>query len=568
MSINKETEKVNNKILDTIENKNIFFYNKAEAYEALVKSTENFIYIGNIKTGKFIYPPAMVKMLGLPSEIIENPLPLWKEVVHKSDWNKFYEDNVDIFYGKKDSHSIEFRAKTINGEYIWLKCYGNMIRDKEGNPSTFAGVISLLETKNKIDSVTRLLNINEFNKNFQMKIDAGLKDVGMVILGIDNFKQVNDFHDRAIGDQILQLLTRIIQSNLLCNEEPYRLDGDNFGLIIEDATEDRIVQLYEKIKIDFAAAQIIEKRKFLLTISGGCSIYPKDGSSYLELYKYTNYTLESSKKAGKNKMTFFTEEIIKDRSHHLELLYLLKESISDNFKGFSIVYQPQIDSKNKKIKGVEALLRWNNEKLGNVSPFEFIPILEETGLIIQVGQWILKKALIQCKKWIKYDEEFTMSVNVSFIQFLDKNFLNILNDIIVGVDIPTKNIVLELTENYSINSIEFMKKLYDKIRSLGIKIALDDFGTGYSSLGVLKEIPADIVKIDRIFVKDILKSKFDMNFIKFIVAICHDVNIKACLEGVETKEEYDLVENIGIDYIQGYYFGKPQSPEEIEKNFF
>ncbi len=328
-----------------------------------------------------------------------------------------------------------------------------------------------------------------------------------------------------------------------------------------------IVQIYEKIKTEFVTSQIIEKRKLLLTISGGCSIYPKDGNSYLELYKYTNHTLESSKKDGKNKMTFFTKEIIENKSRHLEVLYLLKRSIANDFNGFSIVYQPQISSKTEKIKGVEALLRWKDEKLGMISPMEFVPILEDTRLIVPVGKWILRNSLKQCKEWLKYNPDLTMSVNISFIQLLDKNFLCDLKEIIEELDIPTKNIILELTESCSINSMGFMKKLYDELRDSGIRVALDDFGTGYSSLGVLKEIAADIVKIDRIFVRDILKSKFDMNFIKFITAICNDVDIEVCLEGVETKEEYDLVKDIGIDYIQGYYFGKPQSAEEIENNF-
>lgn len=563
-------EKVNKSIsekLSSAEDKKSFIYNEKESYKALIKSTENFIFIGNLKTGKFRYPLVMAELLGFPGEVIQNPISLWQKIVHKADWEKFYESNLEIISGEKDYHNIEFRVKTVKDEYIWVKCCGNLVRDAEGNPSTFAGVISRLEEKNKIDNVTRLLNITEFSKRFQKKIDSGLKNIGMVILGIDNFKQVNDFHDRETGDKVLQAITRIIQSNLLYNEELYRLDGDNFGLIIEDADEEKIVQIYEKIKTEFVTSQIIEKRKLLLTISGGCSIYPKDGNSYLELYKYTNHTLESSKKDGKNKMTFFTKEIIENKSRHLEVLYLLKRSIANDFNGFSIVYQPQISSKTEKIKGVEALLRWKDEKLGMISPMEFVPILEDTRLIVPVGKWILRNSLKQCKEWLKYNPDLTMSVNISFIQLLDKNFLCDLKEIIEELDIPTKNIILELTESCSINSMGFMKKLYDELRDSGIRVALDDFGTGYSSLGVLKEIAADIVKIDRIFVRDILKSKFDMNFIKFITAICNDVDIEVCLEGVETKEEYDLVKDIGIDYIQGYYFGKPQSAEEIENNF-
>ncbi len=235
-------EKVNKSIsekLSSAEDKKSFIYNEKESYKALIKSTENFIFIGNLKTGKFRYPLVMAELLGFPGEVIQNPISLWQKIVHKADWEKFYESNMEVISGEKDYHNIEFRVKTVKDEYIWVRCCGNMVRDKEGNPSTFAGVISRLEEKNKIDNVTRLLNITEFSKRFQKKIDSGLKNIGMVILGIDNFKQVNDFHDRETGDKVLQVITRIIQSNLLYNEELYRLDGDNFGLIIEDADEEK-----------------------------------------------------------------------------------------------------------------------------------------------------------------------------------------------------------------------------------------------------------------------------------------------------------------------------------------
>ncbi len=197
---------------------------------------------------------------------------------------------------------------------------------------------------------------------------------------------------------------------------------------------------------------------------------------------------------------------------------------------------------------------------------EFIPILEENNLMVNVGKWVLKQSLETYKKeWSPYVPDLSISVNVSFVQFIDKNFVEDVKKILEESGVNPKNLVLELTESCMVSNINYIKKIYMALKKLGIKIALDDFGTGYSSLGVLKELPIDIVKTDRIFVKNILSNNFDLVFIKFITELCHEINLKICIEGVEQKEEYELVNNFGVDYIQGYYFGKPVPRLEITK---
>ena len=197
---------------------------------------------------------------------------------------------------------------------------------------------------------------------------------------------------------------------------------------------------------------------------------------------------------------------------------------------------------------------------------EFIPILEENNLMVNVGKWVLKQSLETYKKeWSPYVPDLSISVNVSFVQFIDKNFVEDVKKILEESGVNPKNLVLELTESCMVSNINYIKKIYMALKKLGIKIALDDFGTGYSSLGVLKELPIDIVKTDRIFVKNILSNNFDLVFIKFITELCHEINLKICIEGVEQKEECELVNNFGVDYIQGYYFGRPAQRLEITK---
>ncbi|AVQ32383.1 bifunctional diguanylate cyclase/phosphodiesterase [Fusobacterium varium] len=545
-----------------------FIYNKDLLYEALVMSTDDFIYICNMKTGRFKYTPAMVEMFNLPSEIIQNPIFIWKNIVHEDDWEKFYQSNMEIGEGQTDYHLVEFRAKNKDGEYIWLKCRGHLMRDEVGEPSIFAGIMTLLGKQNKIDILTRLLNINEFSKSFEEKIkDYSVETIGMMILGIDDFKQVNEMYDRELGDSVLKMTSQIIQSSLPRNALAYRLDGDQFGILVENTNSQELQNIYNNIKTKLSRQQLLEKSKIFVTISAGCSLYPQDGNKYQELYKYTDYSLQYAKKSGKDKIVFFSNDILEHKSRFLEILRHIRESIENGFEGFEVFYQPQVFCSGTNLKGVEALLRWKCKKFGSISPIEFIPILEESGLIIPVGKWVLREAVKACKEMLEYNKDITVSVNCSFIQLLDENYLDDVKTIIAEEKVPPSNIVLELTESCIIKSIETLHEMYSQMKEIGIKTAMDDFGTGYSSLGILKQVPANIVKIDRAFVKDIINSRFDITFIEFITRICHSVGIKVCLEGIETKEEFDLVSNLEIDYIQGYYFGKPQPKKSIFENY-
>lgn len=543
-----------------------FYYNKEEVYEALIKTSKDFIVIGNLKTGMFRYPVEIAKVLELPSETIKDPMEYWKKVILEEDWEKFYESNEKFMSGRESFHHVDFRIRNNKNEIVWLKCVGNMMKDKNGVPSTFVGMISLHEKNNKIDPTTRLFVIEEFFKSLEAKLENPPENIGVAILGINNFKRINEFYGRETGDVILRRISGIIQDAIPYSAEVYKLDGTNFGIILENTSKEKIEKIYETIKDKFEEKQIVSKNEDILAVSVGVAMYPDDGQSYKELYQYAKYSRGYSKRKEGNSITFFSKELLESNARYLKILYLLKRDIDNGFKNFDIFYQPQIKSSTQEIEGVEALLRWGCAEYGCVSPMEFIPILEENNLMVNVGKWVLKKSLETYKKeWSSYAPGLSISVNVSFVQFIDKNFVEDVKKILEESGVEPKNLVLELTESCMVSSIDYIKNIYMALKKLGIKIALDDFGTGYSSLGVLKELPIDIVKTDRIFVRNILHNNFDLVFIKFITALCHEINLEVCIEGVEEKEEYDLVNNLGVDHIQGYYFGKPVPKREITK---
>ena len=541
-------------------------YRAEYLYEALLNSTDDFIYICDMKTGVFRYSPAQVELFGLPNEIMEDPLPFWKEIIHPDDWERFYRSNVEIGENKTDYHFVEFRAKKYDGEYAWIRCRGQLIRDEDGEPCLFAGIMKLMGQQNKIDPLTQLWNHAEFTKELEKNVKENqIELMAVMLLDIDDFHQINELYERSLGDQVLKTLGQEIQTVLPDNASLYRLEKDCMGIIMKHGTAKQMERLYFAIKESIARLQEWKSQKLNIELSAGCSMYPRDGKTAEEIYKCALFTLQSVKKMGKNQILFYSENIMKSKSRVIELIRQLREDIAEDYRGFYLNFQPQVDAETRQMIGVETLMRWKNRDGNIVSPGEFIPVMEQNGMIYHAGLWMVRESFRACKEWIKIKPDFTISVNISAVQLLEERFLTDFYKIIEEEKFPGENLIVELTESYAVRNMNVFWDKFRNLRSHGIRIAMDDFGTGYSSLEVLKSAPIDIVKIDRAFLEDILHSSFDATFISFVVAICHEVEIHVCQEGVETEDEYNFLKKMNLDCIQGYYFGKPVTESEITR---
>lgn len=546
-----------------------FEYDTNHLYEALAASTDDFVFVGNMKTGIFQYSPSMVKEFGLPGMVVENAAAFWGKLIHPQDEKGFLESNQEIADGRAEKHRIEYRAKNVRGEWVWLRCRGRMVRDKAGQPDLFAGFISMLGENIQIDHITGISNRFTFEgniKEYTMEEET-ITQMGIMILDMDNFKNVNDLYSRSFGDAILRETAQRISVILPLNASIYRLDGDEFGVIIINGREEEYLQIYQSIQSKFQKQQEHDSKKYYCTISAGYAVYPKDADNYQDLLKYSNLSLEHSKLNGKNRITRFLPEILQEKERKLELVVLLRESIDRGFVGFSISYQPQIDFNTRQLYGAEALARWSCEKYGDVSPKEFIPLLEQNGLILPFGSWILNQAARQCKEWCVVKPDFHMSVNISYIQMLEGDIVTEIAQMLQNVGLSSANLTLELAEIHLIKEETAAQDVMKRLHELGIELAIDDLETGYSSLFSLKHVPVDLVKIDREFVKDIATNFFNTTFVRAISELCHEVGKKVCLEGVETQEEYDAVKSIGLERFQGYYFGFPIQAGMFEKRW-
>ena len=542
-----------------------FDYDSRLLYEALVKSTDDFVYICNFKTQTFRYSPAQVYYFDLPGEIIREPMDIWEKIVHPDDWPRFYKANMEIGENMIDYHSVEFRARNRNGEYQWLRCRGQLMRNEYGEPTLFAGIMTQLGKQNKIDPLTQLLNQSEFLRVCDQKLhDRRFVDqMAVVILEVDDFKPISEAYDVLTGGQAFKTLAQSIQAILPDNAGLFRLDGNRLGLLFENASRKDVTRLCEDIRDLVLQTDLGTALCIPVTLSAGCVMYPEHGGITAELYKYADYALAYAKEQGKGRLEFFSRDILVSRTRSMEVMLKLREGIDHGFQGFSLHFQPQVKAEDGRCVGAEVLLRFTDSDGEIISPGEFVPLLEENGMIYEVSRWVLLKAMETAKPWLSQAPSFSLSVNISALLLRDPGFADLVLRTVEETAFPYENLTLELTESYSIQDAETLDKKFGVLRKKGIRVALDDFGTGYSSLDRLKFAPVDMVKIDRIFLKNILTSEFDRTFIRFVVEICHAAGIQVCLEGVETTEEYEAVKPMGLDCIQGFFFGRPTGQREF-----
>lgn len=544
-----------------------FTYDEDKLYPALIKSTDDYIYVCNMKTGIFCYPPNMVEEFGMPERVMENALDFWRMKIHPNDWDTFLEANMEIVEGRAESHSVEYRAMNKEGDWVWLRCRGNLEYDSEGNPAVFAGIITNLGKKNKIDPLTGLFNKYDFEAKCKENLGKrGSQSIIFMKIDIDDFKRINYLYNLQFGDEVIRIIAQRIQSLLPVNTMMYRLVGDEFAIVMKDGRRQEAQKLYREVQSEFSRQQTFDNKKFYCTLSCGCVEVPADTDDYDDVCKYMDCAVGYAKKSGKNRIEFFSKELLRNSERSIDLTEILRESSENGFQGFRMYYQPIVD-KDLNLVGAEALARFRCEKYGDVSPVEFIPLLESSGLILEAGKWIFTEAARRCSKWLSLKPDFLMGINLSCLQLEDDSQASYMKKVINDLKLNPGNLVLEATESHLAANIGEFYETLRQFQEIGIYTSMDDFGTGYSSLGILKHAPFNIVKIDRTFVKGIKDSQFDYTFIKLVVELCHTNEISVCIEGVEEEEELLALKSIDLDYLQGFLFGRPIPPDEFEKSF-
>lgn len=525
-------------------------------YDAIVNSTDDYVYIIDMKQDVALVSENMAAEFDLPGRTVPGLTAQWAKLIHPKDQIRYQESLERMLNGETDEHNVEYQARNRKGEYVWLLCRGLLKRDEAGVPLVFAGAVADLGDKGKVDHVTGLFTQRECEKQVARLLKQG-NGGGLMLLGLDDFTRINSLNDHIFGDMVLRQFALDIQDRLPQGAVMYRFDGDEFAIVLPDASEDAMRDLYHKIHIYSNRRHDVGGASYFCTASVGTVRLGLDAGSYMELLKCAGSALKAAKRRGKNTCTHFTPNLIKAELRALELTNQLQLSASGSMARFSLAYQPLIRAADSRIVGAEALLRWSCESFGSVSPAEFVPLLEQSGLILPVGTWVLEEAVKTCKRWVTCSAEFVMNINISYLQMLDPAFLPTVRAILARHELEPWHVVLEMTESYFVTDMEALKEVFQELRSMGICIAMDDFGTGYSSLGLLAQLPADEVKIDRAFITEINRNGFNRAFIGSVIQLCHSVGISVCVEGIETPEELRTVVGLGADIVQGYQFSRP-----------
>lgn len=523
------------------------------------ESIEDYLFVFDVEQQQFYFSSCIWEKYPLPFIDISFGMEDWISVIDVRDRSRMINNLEELKNGQTDQINLEYRMIDRKGISVWVNCVGKCVSYDDGKPSIIVGNISENVVSKKIDQLTGLQNQTVLEGILQEALQKGEKGYFLVI-GIDDFKNVNDKYGRKYGDEQLKKLAEIIDRNLDYDSQIYRLDGDKFGANLVGYTKEGTRAFYDRIKMDFSI-------QTYSTVSAGAVGYPMEGNNYHNLYQYAEDALNQSKQQGKNKLSFFSLDNYKGHLFFIDLKEEILQSIKNDFEGFYIYYQPVVKNEDGTLIKSEALMRWRSKQYGEISPVVFIPILEQTGMILEAGKWILQNAMKQCRAWREFLPNFRMNINLSYIQLKDKKLMEIVFDALKQADLPGSAIILEVTESIQLQDYSYFNLLFYQLNKKGIQISIDDFGTGYSSLGYLKELRVDEIKIDRCFVKSIQEGGYNSHLIKNMIELAHSVNIRVCVEGVETVEERTVLQKLSPDVIQGYYFGKPEMPDVFFEKF-
>lgn len=535
----------------------------------LAKCTDNYLFLVDFTNDYYNLSASILERFNLPSAQFHDGLKAISKIIHKEDFEILKEDFGKVARGEKQTHCMEYRWIDKNNEDVWISCRGIII--DTGNPDQrwMIGRISELGTARKADNLTGFLMESQFKYDFdRAKYERTGKQAYIMKIGINRFKEIKEMHGLEKGDRVIKHLAHCIREVVGEGGNVYRVGSKSFLIFFTEIDEDEEAEkVYEALKK--SVHEHIEENQYNLFYSISIGVVPiqlREDYSYELLQKQAEFALNTAMSQDDGGFYRFDEASYKAHIRRIDIQNKLRTGVNNGFEGFEVYYQPLIQSNEKKtLLGAEALLRFRCEEYGMISPAEFIPILEESGLIIPVGRWVIDKAIKQCRNWQDQIGAFFMSINLSYIQIKRSNVRKDIVSALRKYDVSPENIVLELTESGQLESNSLVLETMSRFRKNHIRIAIDDFGTGYSNLVYLKDFNVNILKIDYTFTRKALSDPFSFRLVTHIIHMAHSIGLQVCLEGIETEEQKKKIQELSVDYLQGYLFGKPVSQSEFER---
>ena len=526
-------------------------------FEGLSVASEGaYVFLCNMKYDFSRWTKTAVDIYGLPSEYMYCAGKLWEEKIHPEDRDAYRNGIQEIFLGKNNGHDMQYRVQRHDGGYDVCTCRGLVMKDEFGEPTYFGGVIRNHGLQGHIDTLTGLRNLYGFFEDLQSGMMNRTKMlIGLV--GISKFSEANEMYGYHFGNRILQQFGRYL-FELICNHGiVYRLDGTKFAVISRHSTPKEMHEQYNTLRTYFREKFTIDDRQIILDTNAGLLSIDNFDVDYQTVYACLNFAYTMSKVRMQGELVEFYNNLSDDNKHRIEKLHAIRASMMQNYNGFYLLYQPVVDAKTEELIGAEALLRWRSDEYGMVPPDHFIPILEKDPFFCDLGEWILRTAIAAAKQVIKRHPHFIINVNIAYTQLEKSDFTDTVLRTLKETGFPPEHLCLEITERCRLLDMDHLKNVVVNLRAHGVLIALDDFGTGFSSIGVVKNLPFDIIKIDRSFVLRIEEDEKERELIRYFAGVASTFGAKVCVEGIETAGMRDILQEYSVRSFQGYYYSKP-----------
>jgi diguanylate cyclase (GGDEF)-like protein/PAS domain S-box-containing protein len=518
--------------------------------------------------------PSLCQIVGYEREEVlgRNPRFVIDDGTHQPEMHA-----LGLLLREQRDGAVVLRINRKDRTSIWVEISVSPMNDDTGQRSHNIWVVKDVSERKRQeeelirsahhDALTGLANRTLFHDRIAQAIAAAHRhgrQVGVLFIDLDNFKLVNDSMGHPIGDRLLRETARRLEACLREGDTASRLGGDEFVLLMTDMEhEDDIVNIAERVLAAVAQPfHVSGDGEIFVGASIGASIYPRDGEDGPTLLKHADIAMYRAKEQGRNNFQVFTEEMQARITHRLSIETKLRRALERN--EFTLHYQPQVDLVSGRIVSAEALIRWQHPEMGLVSPAMFVPLAEETGLIVPIGEWVLDAACTQTKAWLNAGfNNISIGVNLSARQFRQKNLLQIIEQSLRVNQLNSLHLELELTESMVMQDPEVTIRILNQLKQLGIRLSLDDFGTGYSSLSYLRRFPIDVLKVDQSFIRDVTTNADDACITSSIISLAHGLQLSVIAEGVETREQLRYLKQQKCDVMQGYYFSRPLPADQF-----
>ena len=538
--------------------------------EIIADCMDDYLYVFDLQNNKMEISQSALDRFMIFETHMRNAMQEIMSAVYEEDRAMFAKHMQAVMDGKQKVHDIHYRWLDKNGLPVWVNCRGVVIDDEDGKPGYLVGCLNETGNQRRADNVTGLLGGMEFCdylRSQKKPVTTGF----LMHIGIDDFAAVNGTHGSTYGDYVLKSVADCIKECLSGNQSLYHLIADQYVIVdLHSTSMDDAMQLKKRIGEKIDEFIISEKYAVVFSASAGVIDASTVAEGYEECRKKFEFSLKKAKQMGKNNIYFYRQEDYERFQRNGRIISALRNSIANGFEGFEVYYQPIVDCVSGRVIGAEALMRYTmvtEEGKEWLSPVEFIPLLEKTGLIIPAGRFVLNEAAKMCREIQQYIPEFRVNVNISCYQIEHGKIADKILTAVRDNGLTPDRICIEMTESGFMDMTPAFCKFRKVLEENGIQFVIDDFGTGYSNLHCISDMNPGYVKMDKDFTAKAMSCERDYELFKKIIEMVHSIGIRICVEGIEKEDWHLKMKELQADYLQGYFFGKPCEKRKFMEEF-